>query len=104
MDKQANRSGVQRDFRGGLVGCQYIFSGMNNIIDPTNLDLEAGKVVDAVNVDFDNTNSANRRTGYKKKYSGAYHSAWSNDTKTKAYLVLNSYIYEYDGNALFWLQ
>lgn len=97
MNKQANHSGVQRDWQNKLTGCQYIFSGMNNIIDPTNLDLEAGKVVDGINVDFDNTNSANTRSGYTRKYTGTFHSGWGNDTKSLAYMVKDGWIYEFDG-------
>ena len=98
MDKQANRSGIQRDWQNKLTGCQYIFSGMNNIIDPTNLDLEQGKVVDAINVDFDNTNSANRRVGYVQAFAGTFHSGWSTDDKSVAYMVNSGWIYEFDGS------
>lgn len=90
-------AGIQKDWRGQLTGCQYAFSGINNVIDPSNLDLEAGEVVDAVNVDFDNTNSVNRRFGYSRVTIGDFHSAWENDTKTLAYMVSGSYIYEFDG-------
>lgn len=91
------KSGIQHDWKGGLTGCQYTFAGINNIIDPSNLDVESGEVVDAVNVDFDNTNSVNRRFGYSRVLIGDYHSAWENDTKTLAYMVSGGYIYEFDG-------
>jgi hypothetical protein len=97
MDKRANKSGIQRDWKNNLTGCQYIFDGINNIIDPTNLDLESGALVDAINVDLDNTNSANRRNGYVKTFAGTYHSGWSNDSKSIAYMVSNGWIYEFDG-------
>ena len=95
----AKQIGVQRDWQNKLTGCQYVFAGMNNIIDPTNLDLETGKVVDGINVDFDNTNSANTRTGYTRRFAGTFHSGWNNDTKTLAYMVKDGWIYEFDGTA-----
>jgi hypothetical protein len=93
----ANVVGVQHDPQGQLKGCQYIFSGMNNIIDSTNLDVSTGRVVDGINVDFDNTNSANIRRGYTVSYAGAYHSGWSNEDRTVAYMVSSSWLYEFDG-------
>lgn len=97
-NKQVNNAGIQRDWQNKLKGCQYIFNGINNIINPTNLDIDSGFVVDAINVDLDNTFSASRRKGYTLyDDSRSYHSAWGNDTKTMAYMVCNSYLYEFDG-------
>jgi hypothetical protein len=99
MDKQSNKSGVQRDWQGKLTGCQYVFNGINNIIDPLNLNIDEGDVVDGINVVFDNTKSVARRTGYATVYSGDYHSGWSNDNKTLAYMVSGTNVYEYDGTS-----
>lgn len=95
----AIKAGIQRDGRGNLIGSQYTFAGMNNIINPTNLTIESGRVVDGVNVDFDNTNSATVRSGYTLAYSGAFHSAYTNDTKTAAYMVSDGWIYQFDGSS-----
>ena len=93
----AIKPGMKLDAQGKLVGAQYIFGGMNNIIDPTCLELETGKVIDGVNVDFDNLNAVSLRRGYTLAYSGSFHSGWNNNEKTTAYMVLNSWIYEFDG-------
>ena len=93
----ANAPGIQRDPQGNLKGCQYTFSGMNTIIDPSNLDVSTGRVVDGINVDFDNTNSVNIRRGYVLDYSGSFHSGWSTDDKSTAYMVSSGWIYEFDG-------
>jgi len=90
-------SGIRKNSRtGDLEGCQYTFSGMNNITDPTNLDVSTGRVVSGINVDFDDDNSASLRRGYTVEYSGSYHSGWSNDDNTVAYLVSGGWIYEFD--------
>ncbi len=94
-----SKAGVQRDYKGTLTGCAYAFGGINNIIDPSNIDIDQGKVVDAINIDFDNTNSASRRYGYSRFYApltGYFHSGWSNDAKTVAYMVKDEWIYELD--------
>ena len=95
----ANKSGVTRDYYNKLTGCAYSFSGINNIIDPSNLDLSTGRVADAINVDFDNTNSASRRDGFSLAYSGSFHSAWNNEQKTTAYMISGGWIYEFDGTS-----
>jgi hypothetical protein len=93
----ASKPGIQQDAQGKLIGCQYLFSGMNNILDPVDIAIETGKVVDGVNVDFDNGNSTNTRQGYTVAYSGSYHSGWSNDNETTAYMISGGWIYEFDG-------
>jgi hypothetical protein len=93
----ATKPGIKRDNQNRLIGAQYIFGGMNNIIDPTCLELETGKVIDGVNVDFDNLDAASLRRGYTIVYSGSFHSGWNNNEKTTIYMVSNSWIYEFDG-------
>lgn len=93
----ASRPGIQRDWQQKLTGCFYGFGGINNVIDPSNLDIEKGELVDAVNVDLDNTNSASRRAGYVRRLAGNYHSGWSNDSNTLSYFVSDSIVYEWDG-------
>ena len=91
--------GIQRDYYGKLIGCGFGFSGINNIIDSTNLDIDKGRVADAINVDFDNTNSVNRRLGFTAVTgTSGFHSGWNNDNKTCAYMVANSWIYEWDAD------
>jgi len=89
--------GIQHDPQGQLKGCQYTFSGMNNITDPINLDVTTGKVVDGINVDFDDENSAITRRGYTVEYTGSYHSGWNNDDGTTAHMISGGWIYEFDG-------
>jgi hypothetical protein len=95
----ATKPGIKRDLQGKLIGAQYIFGGMNNIIDPTCLEIETGKVIDGVNVDFDNLNATSLRRGYTKVYNGSFHSGWNNNEKTTVYMVSNGWIFEFDGKA-----
>ena len=90
--------GIQRDWKQQLTGCYYSFGGINNIIDPSNIDIDKGELADAINTDLDNTNSASRRSGFSRVNSSTFHSGWSNEAKTLAYMVFNSVLYEWDGD------
>jgi len=98
MSGQAPKAGIQRDWQQKLTGCQYAFAGIDNITDPSNLDISQGKVVDGFNAYFDNTNSAKRRAGYILRQPGKYHSGWNNDLKTIAYMIKDEFIYAFDGS------
>lgn len=100
MERNQTHDAIKRGYGGKLEGCQFTFSGINNIIDPANLNLNEGEVIDAINTDFDNTNSAVRRAGSTPVFLGNYHSAWNNESKTVAYMVSNAMIYEFDGTTV----
>lgn len=92
-----DKVGPQRNSNGQLIGCRYMFNGINNQYDPSTIKIEDGKVIDAVNVYFDNANAVIRRLGYSRLYSGDYKYAWNNDTKSCAYMVKDFSIYLFDG-------
>lgn len=87
---------IHKDYRDNLTGATYMFSGLNNVIDPYNLPLDKGELPVAINVDIDNTNSISRRSGYSLSLTGTNtHSGWS-DGQT-AFYVEGMYLKQFDG-------
>lgn len=94
----ANEPGFKKDSQGKIERATFNFAGMNNIIDPADIDISKGEVIDGLNVDFNTMNNVSVRDGYSQVTSGTfYHSGWNNITRTRAYFVSNSIIYEWDG-------
>jgi hypothetical protein len=74
----AVKGGIKRDWQDKLTGCSFMFGGLNNVLDPYNLDIDKGDLAEAINVDIDNTNSISRRDGYSLITSTTTgHSGWS---------------------------
>lgn len=94
----AIKGGIKRDWQDKLTGASYMFSGLNNVIDPYNLPIEKGWLAKADNVDIDNSNSINRRSGYISKVATTTaHSGWGNNTH--GYYVDDIYLKSFDGTS-----
>ena len=92
------KSAVHNDYRDGLTGATYMFSGLNNMIDPYNLPIDKGQLPKAENVDINNTNSISRRSGYLNKISTtSAHSGWSNGST--ALYVDGGYLKSFNGTS-----
>lgn len=85
---------IQDRFKG-IIGASYSFTGMNNVIDPTQLNMENGDCELLLNVDPNNTGGFVSRSGYTQVIALECHSGWSN-TKD-AYFVSASILYHFDG-------
>ena len=92
----AIKGGIDTDYKGQLQGATFMFSGLNNVLDPYNLPIDKGWLPKADNVDIDNTNSISRRGGYASSIaSTTAHSGWSNNKY--AYYVDGSYLKSFNG-------
>lgn len=92
----AIKGGIDTDASGKLKGAIYMFSGLNNVLDPYNLPIEKGWVPKADNVDIDNTNSVSLRNGQTASIATTTaHSGWSNNKY--AYYVDGSYLKSFNG-------
>ena len=94
----AAHGGIKRDWQDKLTGCSYMFSGLNNVVDPYNIPVDKGQVSKALNVDIDNTNSISRRYGYSSVIaSTTAHSGWSNGAI--ALYVDGGYLKSFNGSS-----
>lgn len=79
---------IKNKYNGSLEGARFTFAGMNFMVDPADLSIEDGQMVDICNCDVDIKNNVSRRDGYTNILQGAnVHSVWSNNTYI--YLVYN---------------
>ena len=72
MNRATPKSGIKRDWQDKLTGASYMFSGINNVIDPYNIPLDSGWLPEATNVDIDNTKAC--CTNYDN--NGQSHDEW----------------------------
>lgn len=87
---------INQDWQNKLTGATYMFSGMNNVLDPANLPLDKGWFPKGDNIDIDNTNSISRRKGYTSvTATSTAHSGWSNNKD--AYYVDGIYLKSFNG-------
>jgi hypothetical protein len=90
------KSGLKKNYFDKLEGVAYKFAGLNNVIDPFNLQIEKGWLPKAQNVDIDNTDSIQLRQGRALLVSTTTaHSGWGNNKNS--YYVDGNYLKEFDG-------
>ena len=65
MIKQAAN---QKDSSGKLLPTTFVFGGISNIIDPTNITIESNNCVDIINCDVDASASIQRRKGFQRTF------------------------------------
>jgi hypothetical protein len=89
----AHKAKIHNNDNGKLTGTTYMFAGLNNIIDPYNLPIDTGFLPIATNVDIDNSNSIQRRSGFDTVITTTNsHSGWSNNDR--AFYVEDTYLKE----------
>lgn len=75
-----------------------LFTGMNTMADPADLDHQKGECADLLNVDHNRRGGVSRRGGYTQLFLGAFRGGWSDGVT--AYVAQGNGIYRFDGTSM----